>query len=87
MDGDSCKMDTDGDGVTDCNDACSIIPGPEINNGCPIVEIGCGQNCSCPAGYTCNTQDQNLCPIRGICLPIVPKKTTCLYSPNGSAIF
>ena len=32
---DNCKMDTDGDGIPDCEDKCPNDPGPPEFNGCP----------------------------------------------------
>lgn len=86
LEADSCESDSDSDGVYDCDDRCPIIAGPENNSWCPNVEIPCWDNCSCPEGYTCNSQDGNLCPGEPICLPI-EKASSCLYSPTQSAIF
>lgn len=87
LDADSCETDTDGDGIFDCEDVCIIIPWDELNLWCPIVEIDCWPDCSCPDGYRCNTQDRNVCPVEWFCLPIIPDTPTCLYAPNQSAIF
>jgi hypothetical protein len=36
---DLCAIDTDGDGVMDCNDKCVDVAGKASNNGCPVAEI------------------------------------------------
>lgn len=87
LEADSCQNDTDGDSINDCDDLCPTVAGDQQNRWCPIVEIGCGENCSCPVGYTCNTQDINSCPTEGYCVPIKQKEVTCLYSPTKTAIF
>ncbi len=87
LEADSCEVDTDNDGIQDCDDICPTIAWPEDNNWCPNVEIACGQNCSCPDGYTCSVDDPQVCPAEWYCTPIVQKETTCLYSRWESAIF
>jgi len=87
LDADPCISDTDGDGVFDCDDLCPTIWWDISNNGCPIVEIGCWENCVCPDGYKCNIDDVNLCPTEWFCEPIIQKEANCLYSPTESAIF
>jgi outer membrane protein OmpA-like peptidoglycan-associated protein len=36
---DLCAIDTDGDGVVNCNDKCPDVAGPASNSGCPEVQI------------------------------------------------
>ncbi len=36
---DLCAIDTDGDGVMDCNDKCVDVAGPASNNGCPEAQV------------------------------------------------
>jgi outer membrane protein OmpA-like peptidoglycan-associated protein len=36
---DLCAIDTDGDGVMDCNDKCPDVAGPASNNGCPEAQL------------------------------------------------
>ena len=84
LDADPCETDTDGDWVFDCEELCPTVPGKISNNGCPVVEILCKSDCSCPDGYKCSTQ--NSCQ-KWICEPRIPKKVNCLYSPIKSSIF
>ena len=72
-----CALDSDGDGVVDCEDACPNQSGPPSNNGCPLPICGngipeAGEQCdnggangSCPA--TCS----NSCTINN-CQPPPP---------------
>lgn len=84
---DKCSIDTDKDGIYDCDDACINIVWEKKNKGCPILESPCSwEDCSCPTWYSCSIVDPLTCGT-GVCLPIVSEESTCLYSPLGGNIF
>jgi len=80
----SCDIDSDNDGIADCNDACPTVPWVSENSGCPVVEIPCSPSGTCPTGYQCS---QNSSQPFGVCLPDTPKEPNCLYNPSTSNIF
>lgn len=86
-DDNSCQQDTDGDGINDCEDSCPRLAWDISNSGCPIYELWCGDDCSCPEGYTCSSNDPNVCSNGAICVPITPKIQSCLYRHDRPSIF
>ena len=85
LDWDRCLQDSDWDGINDCDDLCPNIPWPEENNGCPVFETLCADDCSCPDGYECSDSDPLTCGTWS-CLPIRITET-CLYNPAVWAVF
>jgi hypothetical protein len=76
-----CENDSDADWIGDCEDLCPIIKGDSENKWCPILEIKCENDGSCPTGYQC--QKENLWV--WVCLP-ESLETSCVYS-WGSVVF
>ena len=85
VDWDRCLQDSDWDGVNDCDDLCPNVPGSESNNGCPIFERLCDEDCSCPDWYECSDSDPLSC-WSWVCQP-VSVSSSCLFSPVVWAIF
>ncbi|MDQ7023207.1 MAG: PKD domain-containing protein [Candidatus Gracilibacteria bacterium] len=68
LDFDSCKIDADNDGIMDCDDKCPRVKGSLLNDGCPILNNSCGNDCSCQDGYECTNDNPNICQSEGICV-------------------
>ncbi len=84
---DKCLVDSDGDFVVDCDDLCPTIQGDSWNMGCPFLETTCSwKQCSCPEGYTCSDTNPLTCTT-GVCVPDIPVRASCLYTPWKGSIF
>jgi hypothetical protein len=81
-----CTKDIDNDGVTDCDDKCPLVAGPAVNQGCPVYETRCSATCWCDPGYSCDTTDPLICPIKWTCKPII-NKSSCLYEWSKDIIY
>lgn len=88
LEGINCEIDSDGDGVNDCDDLCPTIPGTDANSGCPEYELSCGNEdgeCGCPSWYSCSDSNPLTCGT-GVCRPI-EIDASCLYNQNAGSIF
>lgn len=84
---DKCLVDSDGDFVVDCDDLCPTIKWNPWNKWCPFLETPCSWNqCSCPEWYTCSDRDPLTCST-GACIPNIPVRASCLYTPWKWSIF
>jgi PKD repeat protein len=86
LDKDSCLVDSDEDGISDCDDLCPLIPGSALNEWCPILEVSCDVSCGCAEGYTCSNSDPLTCG-SWICEPNFEPTTSCLYTPEVWGIY
>lgn len=81
----NCENDSDEDGVNDCDDLCPLVDGDAQNRGCPIFERKCGADCSCPSGYTCESQQRNICA-NNFCRPVIVTHP-CLFDARQDTIY
>jgi len=64
-----CVNDSDDDWVADSEDKCQNIPWSEKNDWCPILELSCNSDCSCPESYKCSSEIEDQCSVVWVCVP------------------
>ena len=87
LDFDSCTIDADGDWIMDCDDKCPTVKWDIKNNGCPILEEKCWNNCSCSNWYECTNNNPKVCQSEWVCIPKKITLNNCLEKGFNSFIY